>query len=208
MKEKQPRRVWGLSRVRALFASAVLFAIGIGGWNLYHIHVQHRLETVTAGRVYKSGAMAPGEIQKVARDLGLRSVIDLRTFTPGEDDTNTTGLETIRSEAHSLEAIGVRHIHLPTPQVPSEKTVDLFLQAMSDPANQPTLIHCYHGIGRTELFVAVYRMEFEHWSNQKARAATRLILAGSSFSDSSDKGRFLIAYKPHLVRPPGGPGVP
>jgi len=142
--------------------------------------------------------MSAADLRKVAKDLALRSVIDLRTFTPGEDSTNTTGIDTIRSEAAALSAIGVRHIHLPTPQVPSKETVDRFLKVMSDPSNRPTLVHCYHGIGRTELFVAVYRMEFEHWPNEKARAATRLLLAGSSFSDQAEKGRFLIQYRPHL----------
>ena len=142
--------------------------------------------------------MPPGEMQKVAKRLGLRTVIDLRTFTPGQDSTNTTDIETIRSEGTSLAAIGVRQIHLPTPQVPSEATVDRFLKVMADPANLPTLIHCYHGIGRTELFVAVYRIEFEKWDNERARAGTRAILAGSSFSDGAEKGQFLINYRAHL----------
>ena len=79
------------------------------------------------------------------------------------------------------------------------RTVAAFLKIMDDPANRPVLIHCYHGIGRTELFVAIYRMEFEHWSNERARAATRLMLAGSSFSDQAEKGQFLIRYRPHLA---------
>ncbi|MBL0210777.1 MAG: tyrosine-protein phosphatase [Holophagaceae bacterium] len=176
----------------------VAIAVGIGGWNTYDIHFRHRLGTVTQGQVYKSGAMSPDHLKKVAKDLGLRSVIDLRTYTPSQDSTNTTEVETIQAEASALAAIGVRHIHLPTPQVPTEETVDLFLKALSDPANRPVLIHCYHGIGRTELFVAVYRMEFEHWPSGKARAATRLLLAGSSFSDRAEKGQYLIQYKPHL----------
>ena len=49
-------------------------------------------------------------------------------------------------------------------------------------------------------FVAVYRIEFEKWTNERARAKTRAILAGSSFSDHAEKGQFLINYKPHLDR--------
>lgn len=144
--------------------------------------------------------MSPGQLREIARDLGLRSVIDLWTTAPGQDRTNTTGVDTILAEGTALAAIGVRHIHLPTPHVPSEATLDRFLAAMSDPTNLPTLIHCYHGIGRTELFVAVYRIEFEHWSNDRARAATRLLLAGSSLSDQAEKGQFLIKYQPRLGR--------
>ena len=186
------------SRGWVALALGATLAVVAGSGCLYDIHVRHRLGTVTAGQVYKAGAMPSARLQQVARDLGLRSVIDLRTFTPGQDATNTTGLATIQAEGEALKAIGVRHIHLPTPQVPTEATVDRFLQVMADPANRPTLIHCYHGIGRTELFVAVYRMEFEAWPNEKARAATRLLLAGSSFSDRSEKGQFLMQYHPHL----------
>ena len=190
-------RLRGLpAKVCAAVAMAALMAAGAA--SLYDIHVRHRLGTVTEGQVYKAGAMPAAQLLKVARDLRLRTVIDLRTFTPGQDTTNTTGLETIQAEGRALESIGVRHIHLPTPQVPTQETVDQFLKVMADPANRPALIHCYHGIGRTELFVAVYRMEFEGWSNEGARAATRLLLAGSSFSDKAEKGQFLIHYKPHL----------
>jgi len=192
-----PRR---FPRWLAALGLAAVLGVGSGSWKLYDIHVRHRLGTVTLGKVYQSGAMPPGEMQAVARRLGLRTVIDLRTFTLGQDSTNTTDIETIKAEGASLAAIGVRQIHLPTPQVPSDETVDRFLKVMADPANLPTLIHCYHGIGRTELFVAVYRIEFEKWTNERARAKTRAILAGSSFSDHAEKGQFLINYKPHLDR--------
>ena len=171
--------------------------LGVGGWQLYDTQVRHRLGVITQGQVYKSGAMPPKEMAAVAKRLGLRTVIDLRTYLPGQDSTNTTPLENIEAERDALAAMGIRHIHLPTPQVPSDATVAKFLAVMADPANRPTLIHCYHGIGRTELFSAVYRMEFEGWSNERARSATRFFLPGSSFSDNAEKGRFLIDYQPH-----------
>ncbi|MDP2877449.1 MAG: tyrosine-protein phosphatase [Holophaga sp.] len=189
-----------ISKGWAAVALTAALVVGIGGWNLFDIHVRHRLGTVTQGQVYKAGAMPPEHLQKVAKDLGLKSVIDFRTTIEGQDSTNTTSVGTIQAEASALAAIGVRYIHLPTPQVPSEETVDRFLKVMADPANRPALIHCYHGIGRTEVFVALYRMEFEGWSNEKARGAARLLLAGSSFSDKAEKGQFLINYKPRLNR--------
>jgi len=186
---------------RGLAALAVAGGVGLaaGTWGVYDIHVNHRLGTVTSGSVYKSGTMPPRRMAEVARELGLKTVIDLRTSVEGQDSTNTTPLVAINAEAAALKAVGVRHISLPTPQVPSGATVDRFLRLMADPANLPTLIHCYHGIGRTEVFVALYRMEFEGWSNERARSATRFILAGSSFSDSAEKGVFLINYQPHLA---------
>jgi protein tyrosine/serine phosphatase len=39
---------------------------------------------------------------------------------------------------------------------------------MSDPANHPVLVHCFAGIHRTGAFCALYRMEFDGWSNEQA----------------------------------------
>jgi len=186
-----------LSLRQKILGSALALLLALGGAKYYHIHYQYRLGTVTQGVVYQSGTMPPARMAQVAQHLGLRTVIDLRTFETGQDSTNTTPLKVIHDEDAALAAVGVRHIHLPTGQVPTAATVAKFLAIVNDPANRPTLIHCYHGIGRTELFVAIYRMEFEGWSNQKARAQTRFFLPGSSFSDTAEKGRFLIDYQPH-----------
>jgi protein tyrosine phosphatase (PTP) superfamily phosphohydrolase (DUF442 family) len=199
MSETAPKSSRPAARKWVALGVPVALAVAAGGGSLYQIHVRHRLGTVTEGKVYKSGTMPPAQMAKVARELGLRTVIDLRTYTPGQDSTNTTDLQVIQAEETALGSVGVRHIFLPTPQVPTAETVDRFLKVMNDPANLPTLIHCYHGIGRTELFVAVNRIEFEHWSNEKARGATRFLLAGSSFSDTAEKGQFLIHYRPHLA---------
>ena len=197
---------------RGLIAFTLLCALllGAGGWHAYDVHVRYRLGVVTKGQVYRSGAMPPAHMAEVAKELGLRSVIDLRTYIPGQDSTNTTPLQNIEAEGAALAAVGVRHIHLPSAQVPDPATVERFLQVMADPANRPALVHCYHGIGRTDLFAAVYRIEFEGWSPAKARAATRFFLPGSSFSDTAEKGRFLLDYKPrrHRVEPTSGTLVP
>ena len=205
MTPTRPKMFISIRRILLWTAAALLLTLG--GVKYYHIHYQYRLGTVTAGEVYQSGAMPPARMAREAHRLGLRTVIDLRTFVPGQDSTNTTKRRDIDAEAKALADVGVRHIYLPTPQVPTPETVAEFLRVIRDPANRPTLIHCYHGIGRTELFVALYRMEMEGWSNQDARAGARFILAGSSFSDSSEKGRFLIAYHPH-PDPGGTPGHP
>ncbi len=190
----EPRR---RSRWRIVSGILLTLAVSLGAWQFYNNQVLHHLGVVTEGQVYKSGAMPPAQMAAVAKKLGLRTVVDFRTYRPGQDSTNTTPLENIDAEREALAAEGIRHIHLPTPQVPSDATVGKFLAVMADPANRPILIHCYHGVGRTELFAALYRMEFEGWSNDKARNATRFFIPGSSFSDKAEKGRFLMGYHPH-----------
>ena len=88
------------------------------------------------------------------------------------------------------------YFNLGTDQVPTQETVDKFLDIMDDSSNYPVLIHCYHGVGRAQLFSAIYRIEYEGWSNQDAREQTRILLKGSSFDEGAPKGEYLINYKP------------
>ena len=67
---------------------------------------------------------------------------------------------------------------------------------MADPDVYPVLIHCHHGVSRSVLFSALYRIEYEGWDNERARLATRFITDGSSFDTDKRKGRFLQDYVP------------
>ncbi len=49
-----------------------------------------------------------------------------------------------------------------------EPGVRKFREVMSDPNNYPVLVHCTAGIHRTGAYCAIYRMEFEHWTNERA----------------------------------------
>jgi protein tyrosine/serine phosphatase len=43
-----------------------------------------------------------------------------------------------------------------------------FLKIVSDPAQQPMLVHCQHGADRTGTACAVYRIAVEGWSKEDA----------------------------------------
>ncbi len=49
-----------------------------------------------------------------------------------------------------------------------QKSVDRFLKITDQEANLPVLVHCSRGKERAGLFSAVYRMEYDRWSNQEA----------------------------------------
>ncbi|MBV9122273.1 MAG: dual specificity protein phosphatase family protein, partial [Planctomycetes bacterium] len=56
----------------------------------------------------------------------------------------------------------------PDGSVPAQKGVNQFLKVMDNPANYPVLIHCFGGIHRTGAYCAIYRMEYDRWSNDRA----------------------------------------
>ena len=74
--------------------------------------------------------------------------------------------------------------------------MDAFLEIMSDEENLPVLIHCEHGVGRTGLHAAIYRMEFQGWSKRCARLEAMLLAGFDSFQKDTDKARFIESYTP------------
>ena len=139
----------------------------------------------------------PDQIADYVEDYKLKSIIDLR-FPGTEDLVNNPEIPAeLLAEKMAIESIeGVQYINLGTDQVPTQATIDKFLAIMDDQSNYPVLIHCHHGEGRAPLFSALYRIEYENWTHEDARAKTRLLLKGSSFDDGAPKGDFLMNYQP------------
>ena len=186
---KCPR--WLLITLMAVLIPGLL----ITGGMLYWKHVLHYFATVTPHVMYKSAAMDADELADVVASHQIKTVIDLRSIDP-EIDPNSCTPEQLRDAKTELGKVGANFINLPTGQIPTQQTVDSYLAIMAKPENLPVLIHCHHGVGRTELFVALYRIEFEGWSNDDARRGARLVPAYSSFAVTKPKGAWLMAYQP------------
>ncbi len=186
-KRSNARRI-GLLSIVVLVHAAVCGGAVYGYWTVF----EHRFSTVTEGEVYRSGVMLPERLVNKVRQHGIRTVIDFRRDSDGVDGVN--------EERSVLARLGVRHLHLPSQQVPTDETVDRFLNIMEYQEYRPVLIHCEHGEGRAVLFAAVYRMEFEGWPNERARRASRFLSFRGSFSPESKKGIFIRNYVPRWRR--------
>ena len=170
--------------------TGIIFSlVSIGGLYVYWVTFNRRFSTVEKGRVYRSGALRPALLKKKVRQLGFRTVIDLR---------RDKGNGRIRKEKEVLEQLGVQQIHLRSSQVPGESTVKSFLEIMNKQENYPVLIHCTHGRGRACLFSAIYLMEYLG----RSRILTCVSLFWNpllgSFNPLSRKGRFILSYAPVL----------
>ncbi|HEX4590945.1 MAG TPA: protein-tyrosine phosphatase family protein, partial [Gemmataceae bacterium] len=83
----------------------------------------------------------------------------------------------------------------PGQSVPAEIGLRKFLAVMDEPANYPVLVHCMAGIHRTGAYMAVYRMEADHWDN--AAALDELRACGyKHLDDEWDVLGYLEAYRP------------
>ncbi|MEW6359951.1 MAG: sulfur transferase domain-containing protein [Planctomycetota bacterium] len=63
---------------------------------------------------------------------------------------------------------GIAYVHMPV-GTPQPEDVARFCRIVSDPANRPVFVHCVHGEVRTGLMVALYRVEQEGWSLERAQ---------------------------------------
>jgi protein tyrosine/serine phosphatase len=169
----------------ALIAAGVLAALG---YSQYWV-VTGRVATVEPGRLYRSAGVPADRLLEVCRRHGITTVIDFRKES----------VET-HAEAQTLARAGIQYVGLATGQVPSPDTVARFLQVMDEKRHEPVLIHCTHGVGRTGVFSAIYRMEYQGWPRWRAIAEAIVFAGFGSFGPGNAKTEFLSTYTPRRLR--------
>ncbi|NQT91176.1 MAG: dual specificity protein phosphatase family protein [Lentisphaerae bacterium] len=174
--------------MRRTVAVLVTVLVVCGGVYLWQRGTDLHFRAVAENKLYRAAMMTEGKLLDTCQRYGIRTVVDLRKQDPGDAET--------ADEAAFLKANGVRHVRIPTGQVPPPDVVAAFLKIMDDPANHPVLVHCTHGVGRTGVMAAIYRIEYENWSNDKARVEAQRRSGLNSFSLDSRKGKFLMQYVP------------
>ena len=177
------------------FGILILVLIVVGKY-VYDMNINHNFETITDGKVYKSGVIPPDEIEEYVKKYNIKSIVDLRFPGTGDDVNNPEVPQELTAEREAVAKIpGLKYFNNGSDQVPKQENLDTFFKIMDDKDNYPVLIHCYHGVGRAEMYSALYRIEYENWSNEDARSAVRTLVKWSSFDDGKPKGEYLKAYK-------------
>src|SRR5262249_4111012 len=153
------------------------FALVLGvplGFGFYH-HSQYRnLRLVEEGVLYRSGQLRLRALKELVRDRGIRTVVTLRdSESPADPPPDFAEQRYCDAQETNYSRSAPRNWWSPDGSVPAAAGVRQFLAVMDDPANYPVLIHCYAGVHRTGAFCAVYRMEYDHWSNAQAIAELR-----------------------------------
>ena len=103
--------------------------------------------------LYRSAQPTAVGMQKL-RELGVVTIVNLRSFHSDRDEIGSTGL--------AYEHIYMKAWH------PEYKEAVRFLQIVTDPKRTPVLVHCQQGADRTGTMSAVYRMAVEGWSKEEA----------------------------------------
>lgn len=175
-----------------LFLTLFIVGAPVGYAYVRQNQLRH-LKVVEDNVLYRSGQLTLTGLRQTIHDLGIKTVISLRP--------NDSGLDLEPEEAYChLQEINFLRI---SPKrwwanggaIPAEEGVKAFIKVMDDPANHPVLIHCMRGVHRTGAFCAVYRMEFQGWSN--TQAIEELSACGyKELEDEFDILSYLEQYKP------------
>ncbi|MBQ9395546.1 MAG: dual specificity protein phosphatase family protein [Proteobacteria bacterium] len=106
--------------------------------------------------LYRSAQPEKGGLLS-ARDLGIKTVLSLQLIS----------FDTV---LESSEQSGLHLEHIPMiPTTVSEEDIIKALKVIHN-AEKPVLVHCLHGSDRTGTVVAMYRIIFENWSKEDAKA--------------------------------------
>jgi protein tyrosine/serine phosphatase len=168
---------------RGLLVGAVAILLALA-YSQYWV-LTGRFGTIVPGRLYRSAEMPPSRLVSVCRRHGITTVVDFR------EDRAKTG-----AEAAALARAGIAYVSIPSEQVPGAESVRAFLRVVDSRPDERMLIHCEIGVGRTGVFAAIYRMEYQGWSAFAATLEAMAYSGFASFYPGSDKARFLAAYAP------------
>jgi len=189
--------------VRLLFA--ILIAALLVGGPLAYYSFRYRnfrnLHTVTRDVLYRSGQMSLLGLKRALHDYEIRTVITLRdAHDPGDPPPDLAEQEYCASQ-------GINYYRLPprawemaaNGSVPAEENVRKFLAIMDDPMHYPVLVHCFAGSHRTGAYVAIYRMEYEGWSNRQVLEEMK-IYGYDNLDEEWDIQGYLESYRTRKER--------
>ncbi len=114
--------------------------------------------------VYR-GAQPTDEGFRNLAKLGIKTVIDLQPY----GDARSLG------EEKSVKTAGMQYINVGMKGMETlpEDGVAKVLALLEDTTTGPIFVHCHRGADRTGGVIACYRIEHDHWANDKALAEAR-----------------------------------
>ena len=163
---------------------------------------------VREGILYRSGQMSLFGLKTVIHDHGIKTIITLRDAVYANDPPPDLAEEEFcRDQEIKYVRIPPRSWWAPAGQVPADEGVRQFLEVMDNPDNYPVLIHCFGGIHRAGAFSAIYRMEYQHWTNAQAMAEMKTC-GYNTLDDEWDISTYLEKYRPRWKGLPETPKTP
>lgn len=188
--------------LRYVFGILILALViaGPAGYAAYRPKHVRNLRLVHDGVLFRSGQLSLTGLKQVLHDHGIKTVVTLRdAATPGDAPPDRAEEDYCQAQEINYHRISPRTWWAPDGSVPAEEGVRRFRQVMDEPTNYPVLIHCFAGLHRTGAYCAIYRMEYERWTNRQAIAEMRA-LGYRDIDDEWDLLGYLESYRPRWIK--------
>ncbi|OWK36454.1 fused DSP-PTPase phosphatase/NAD kinase-like protein [Fimbriiglobus ruber] len=189
--------------VAAFFGGIIALAIvALPFWYKARASVTYRnFRVVDRDQLYRSGQMTPEGFDRVVSEYGIRTVISLRE-TKDEGGTHQDSSEDEYCRTHGMTFYRFKLADWTEidGRIPGNDNIEEFLKILAKPETQkPILIHCFAGIHRTGPHCAVYRMEYDGWSNADAIEEMKSMgTVRTTFADNLIT--YLTNYKPRRIQ--------
>jgi len=143
-----------------------------------------RFYVVESGHLYRSGQPTPEQLAGLISRYGIRTVLNLCQPTAAN----------YVDDAPTAQQYGGRVVSLPisSKKPLSDEELATLRQTYGDPRNYPILVHCEHGVARTGVAVALWRIEEQGWD--PAKAVEEMIACGYPVHDDSAHMRDLLLH--------------
>jgi protein tyrosine/serine phosphatase len=145
-------------RLTVLFATITLASLSVLAQQPAAKHVRNFGEVNKS--IYRGGEPSTVGIEELGA-MGVKTVIDLRLRSAATQE-----------EKQQVQKLGMKYISYPLGEfsAPSKTQVEDLLALLAHSDSGTVFIHCRRGKDRTGTIIACYRIQHDHWANQKALA--------------------------------------
>jgi protein tyrosine/serine phosphatase len=163
---------------RSLTIGALVIGLAAGSYGVYCgvIIYEGNFHSVEKGVLYRSAQLTEPEFERVGREYGIKSVLNLRGAHPGDG--------WYEGEMAAARHLGIEHFDYPisATRFVSQQQMEQILDIVRR-APKPLLIHCQSGADRSGLVAAAYEYA----------------IAGASAVTADDQLSLYVGHFPYLA---------
>jgi tyrosine-protein phosphatase SIW14 len=169
-------------RTAALFLAAALPTVTFAASELAGVGNFQKVDE----HVYRGAQPTEQGFLNLAK-LGIATVVDLREAG-----------DRVKAEERVVTAAGMHYVSVPMKgmETPSGESVAKVLSLLEDQATGPVFVHCQRGADRTGGVIACYRVEHDHWQNDRAVSEARSL--GMSWYQRAIQ-HYVLNFKPRTT---------
>jgi protein tyrosine/serine phosphatase len=205
-----PKRLSARFLLAVVLALACVAAVAWYAW--FQARSYRNLRTVKAGLLYRSGQLTKKGLERTLHELNIRTLVNLR----GRDSDARANTSSWEAELCEKNFVTFVPIALGSPEQPElispdeaariiDQAAKQFLEILDDPERypRPILVHCLAGVHRTGVMCALYRMEHEGWSKERALCEMKE-LGYRNFRDYDPLRDYAVGWVPARTTQSGG----